>query len=167
MGIKIDKKGGWTDVRTLIQKVNQHGKYHLTMAILEEIVESDEKQRYSFNENKTKIRANQGHSIEVDLELKEQIPPEVLYHGTAERFLSSIMGKGLLPMSRQYVHLSSDEETAVKVGKRHGKPVVLKVQAGEMHRQGYQFYLSENHVWLTEHVPPQFLENPWNKMTLE
>lgn len=160
VGIKIDRKGGWTDVPTLIQKVNQHGKCHLNMEILEEIVRTDEKQRYSFNQNKTKIRANQGHSIPVDLELKEQIPPEVLYHGTAERFSASIAEQGLLSMNRQYVHLSGDEETAIKVGKRHGKQKVLKVQAGEMYRQGYRFYLSENHVWLTEHVPPKFLL--WN-----
>ncbi|MBE6876717.1 MAG: RNA 2'-phosphotransferase [Ruminococcus sp.] len=160
VGIEIEYQGGWTDVSTLIQKVNQNGKYHLDMQTLEEIVRTDEKQRYSFNADKTKIRANQGHSIPVNLELKEQIPPEILYHGTAERFLQSISEQGLLHMSRQYVHLSKDEETALKVGKRHGKPYILKVKAGEMHQQGYQFYLSENGVWLTEHVPPEFLI--WN-----
>ena len=94
---------------------------------------------------------------EVNLELTPVEPPEILYHGTAERFLDSISEKGLLPMSRQYVHLSGDEETAYKVGKRHGKPYILKIKSGEMHRQGYSFYLSENHVWLTEKVPPVFL----------
>lgn len=157
IGITIDPKGGWTDVELLIEKINQQGKFHLNRKILEEIVETDGKQRYSFNADRTKIRANQGHSIPIDLELEKQTPPEILYHGTAERFLPSIREKGLLPMSRQYVHLSGDEETALKVGKRHGKPFILKVRAGEMQRQGYLFYLSENHVWLTEHVPPQFL----------
>lgn len=155
-GITIEYLGGWTDVQTLIQKVNQSGSYHLDMETLEEIVRTDNKQRYSFNQDKTKIRANQGHSIPVDLELKEQVPPEILYHGTAERFLNAIFEKGLLPMSRQYVHLSKDEETALKVGKRHGNPCILEVKAGDMHQQGFQFYLSENGVWLTEHVPPEF-----------
>ena len=156
-GIEIDYHGGWTDTAVLLEKINQSGKYHLDMQTLEEIVKTDSKQRYSFNSDKSKIRANQGHSIPVDLGLKEQVPPEILWHGTAERFLNSIFEKGLLPMSRQYVHLSKDEETAVIVGKRHGKPSILEVKSGEMHRQGYSFYLSENGVWLTEHVPPEFL----------
>lgn len=157
VGIQIDYQGGWTDVETLIQKVNQNGKYHITMQLLEEIVRTDEKQRYCFNPDKTKIRANQGHSIPVDLGLNEQTPPEILYHGTAERFLQSIAEKGLLPMSRNHVHLSKDEETALKVGKRHGKPYILKIKSGEMHRKGIKFYLSENGVWLTEYVSPEYL----------
>ncbi len=157
IGIEIAYQGGWTDTEILIQKINQNGTYHIDRKILEEIVRTDEKQRYRFNADGTKIRANQGHSIPVNLELTPVEPPEILYHGTAERFLDSISEKGLLPMSRQYVHLSGDEETAYKVGKRHGKPYILKIKSGEMHRQGYSFYLSENHVWLTEKVPPVFL----------
>jgi putative RNA 2'-phosphotransferase len=157
IGIKIDYQGGWTDTAILIQKINQNGKYHIDMQILEEIVRTDEKQRYSFNPDKTKIRANQGHSIPIDLDLKEQIPPEILYHGTATRFLQEISEKGLKPMSRHHVHLSKDEETALKVGKRHGKPYILKIKSGEMHQKGFKFYLSDNGVWLTEQVPSEFL----------
>lgn len=126
--------------------------------MLEEIVRTDNKQRYRFNEDKTLIRANQGHSITVDVELEEQEPPEFLYHGTAERFLKSIMEEGLKPMSRLYVHLSKDQETAEKVGKRHGKPVVLKVHSGQMNRDGCSFYLSENSVWLTKRVDVKYIE---------
>lgn len=157
VGIEISPQGGWTDVNTLIAKINQQGNYFINMALLEEIVRTDNKQRYSFNADKTKIRANQGHSIPVDLELQAQIPPEILYHGTAQRFLDSIANKGLLHQNRQYVHLSKDEKTALAVGQRHGKPYVLRVRAGEMQKQGYLFYLSENGVWLTEHVPADFL----------
>ena len=128
------------------------------MPALEEIVRTDNKQRYSFNEDKTKIRANQGHSINVDVELNEAVPPEILYHGTGEKYVESINTEGLKPMSRLYVHLSKDIDTAVNVGKRHGKPVVYKISAGEMHRQGYEFYLSENGVWLTKTVPVNFIK---------
>ncbi len=157
VGIQIDYQGGWTDVDILIQKINQDGRFHLDRALLEEIVRTDEKQRYSFTPDQTRIRANQGHSIPVDMGLQPCQPPEFLWHGTAERFLNSISDKGLLPMTRQYVHLSKDTETALKVGKRHGKPYILKIRSGEMHRQGYAFYLSENGVWLTDQVPPEFL----------
>ena len=126
--------------------------------ILEEIVQSDEKQRYSFSEDGTKIRANQGHSIQVDVELPVTEPPETLYHGTAQRFAASIEAQGLLPQSRLYVHLSPDQETAEKVGRRHGEPVIYLVDAGQMHRDGYLFYLSANGVWLTKVVPATYLK---------
>lgn len=125
---------------------------------MEEIVRTDNKQRYSFNEDKTLIRANQGHSVSVDVELKEKEPPEFLYHGTADRFLKSIMTEGLKPMSRLYVHLSKDIETANKVGKRHGNPAILKVNSGQMNQDGIKFYLSENGVWLTSKVDVKYLE---------
>ena len=128
--------------------------------ILEEIVRSDEKQRYSFSEDGTKIRANQGHSIQVDVELPVTEPPETLYHGTAQRFAASIEVQGLLPQSRLYVHLSPDPETAEKVGQRHGQPVIYLVDAGQMHRDGYLFYLSANGVWLTKVVPYQDTRMP-------
>ncbi len=128
------------------------------MDILEEIVSTDEKQRYSFNEDKTLIRANQGHSIQVDVELEETAPPEILWHGTGEKFVSSIDEQGLIPKSRLYVHLSKDVETATKVGSRHGKPVLFKVLASEMQKDGYKFYLSKNGVWLTKEVPVKYLE---------
>ena len=127
------------------------------MAILEQIVAEDEKQRYSFNEDKTLIRANQGHSIPVDVELEEQQPPEILYHGTGEKYVASIDAQGLIPKSRLYVHLSRDEETANKVGSRHGKPVIYKVNSGDMYRDGYKFFCSVNGVWLTNEVPVKYL----------
>lgn len=156
-GIELDEHG-WARVDELIEGVNATGNYSLDMAKLEEIVRTDNKQRYSFNEDKTLIRANQGHSVPVDVELKKCEPPENLYHGTAERFVRPIMAEGLKPASRLYVHLSKDRETAVTVGKRHGKPVVFKVRSGEMHRCGFEFFLSENGVWLTKAVPAEFIE---------
>lgn len=157
IGISLDRHG-WADVHELIDGINKTGKYSIDMPVLEEIVRTDNKQRYSFNEDKTKIRANQGHSIDVDVELKKAVPPEILYHGTGEKSVGSINAEGLKPMNRLYVHLSKDVDTAVKVGKRHGKPVVYKISAGEMHRQGYEFYLSENGVWLTKYVPVDFIK---------
>jgi len=148
---------GWADVDKLLAGIQSTGR-KIDRDILEEIVATDNKQRYSFNEDKTRIRANQGHSIAVDVELKEQEPPEFLYHGTAARFLDSIEHEGLKPMSRLYVHLSKDIETALKVGKRHGVPVVLKVHSGDMYRDGSPFYLSENGVWLTEKVDKKYFE---------
>ncbi len=155
-GIELDEHG-WAKVDELIKGVNSTGKYTLDMTKLEEIVRTDNKQRYSFNEDKTLIRANQGHSIAVDVELKKCEPPEILYHGTAEKFVDSIMREGLKPKSRLYVHLSLDIETAVKVGSRHGKPFVFAVKSGEMHKNGFEFFLSENGVWLTKSVPTEFI----------
>ncbi len=155
IGISLDEHG-WADVRELIAGI---GKTHkIDMKMLEKIVAEDEKQRYSFSEDKTLIRANQGHSINVDVELKKVIPPEILWHGTGEKYVSSILEKGLIPKSRLYVHLSKDYDTAVKVGSRHGKPVVFKVYAGRMAEEGYEFFLSENGVWLSKHVPKEFIE---------
>jgi putative RNA 2'-phosphotransferase len=123
---------------------------------LEEIVRTDAKGRYSFSEDGLKIRANQGHSIDVDVELEEREPPEFLYHGTGTRSLDSIWKDGLKSMNRQYVHLSTDKETAIKVGARHGKPAVLKIRAQEMHEQGHEFWISKNGVWLVKAVPPRY-----------
>lgn len=155
-GVTLDEHG-WANVEELINGINNTGR-KINMEVLEEIVRIDNKQRYSFNENKTLIRANQGHSIPVDVELKEEEPPEFLYHGTADRFLKSIMAEGLKPMSRLYVHLSKDVETANKVGKRHGVPVILKVYSSQMSQDGIKFYLSENGVWLTRKVDVKYLE---------
>ncbi|MBD5497333.1 MAG: RNA 2'-phosphotransferase [Lachnospiraceae bacterium] len=155
-GIRLDEHG-WANVEELLEGINNTGR-QINMDILEEIVRTDSKQRYSFNSNKTLIRANQGHSVPVDVELEERQPPQYLYHGTAERFLDAIMAEGLKPMSRLYVHLSKDEETAVKVGKRHGSPVVLKVRAEEMYHDGNKFYLSQNGVWLTKYVDRKYIE---------
>ncbi len=155
IGITLDEHG-WANVNELIEGVNK--KYPLTMEILEQIVANNDKQRYSFNEDKTLIRANQGHSIPVDVELEEDAPPEYLYHGTGEKFVASIDEQGLIPKSRLYVHLSQDTDTAVKVGQRHGKPVIYRVLSKAMAEKGYKFYLSVNGVWLTKTVPVEFLE---------
>ena len=154
-GISLDAHG-WANVQELIEGVNK--TYKLSMEMLEEIVEADNKQRYSFNEDKTKIRANQGHSVNVDVELEEAAPPEYLWHGTAEKYVDSIKEAGLVKKSRLYVHLSSDYETAVLVGKRHGKPVVFCVKSGQMYTDGYKFFKSKNGVYLTDFVPVEYLE---------
>ena len=160
-GITLDEHG-WANVEELIGGINSTGR-KMDMKILEEIVRTDCKQRYSFNEDKTLIRANQGHSVPVDVELKEKKPPEFLYHGTADRFIKAIMEEGLKPMSRLYVHLSKDIETANKVGKRHWKPVIMKVYSGQMYQDGIKFYLSENGVWLVSKVDAKYIEqiNVW------
>jgi putative RNA 2'-phosphotransferase len=155
-GIQLDEHG-WANVEELLEGIKSTGR-KIDIKMLAEIVATDNKQRYSFNADKTLIRANQGHSIPVDVELSEQEPPELLYHGTADRFLASIMTDGLKPMSRLYVHLSKDIETAAKVGGRHGKPVILKVDSGVMYRDGFKFYLSANRVWLTKYVVSKYLK---------
>lgn len=154
--ITLDEHG-WANVDELLAGINDTGR-KIDMEILEELVRTDNKQRYSFNEDKTRIRANQGHSIPVDVELEEKKPPHFLYHGTADRFLKSIMAEGLKPINRLYVHLSKDEETAVKVGKRHGNPVVLKISAEEMYHDGTKFYLSQNGVWLTKYIEKKYIQ---------
>ena len=153
-GIQVDRHG-WADVKKLLAGVRNTGR-SIDMDTLERIVRENNKQRYSFNWNHTKIRANQGHSIPVDLELEEAEPPQRLYHGTASRFLSAIYREGIRKMGRQYVHLSGDFETAAAVGKRHGNPVVLTIDAAAMARDGVAFYRSENGVWLCDWVDPKY-----------
>lgn len=155
IGITLDKHG-WANVSELINGINKQQKFDMDM--LEDIVTNDNKQRYSFNDDKTLIRANQGHSIHVDVELEESVPPDILYHGTGEKYVSSILQNGLLPKSRLYVHLSTDYNTALNVGSRHGKAVVFKVDTAEMISDGHKFYFSVNKVWLTEIVPAEYLE---------
>ena len=154
IGIELDEHG-WASVDELIKGVNK--TYSLDMEGLERIVAEDKKQRYSFNEDKTLIRANQGHSIPVDVELEVSIPPAVLYHGTGEKYVLSIDEQGLIPKSRLYVHMSADRETAKTVGSRHGKPVIYEIDCAAMAHDGYKFYLSENRVWLTKAVPTKYL----------
>lgn len=153
--ITLDEHG-WADVEELIKGVSK--THPLDIEILERIVANDEKQRYSFNDDKTLIRANQGHSIPVDVELEVVVPPEYLYHGTGEKNEESIDREGLIPKGRLYVHLSPDTDTAKKVGQRHGKPVIYTVLSGEMHRDGIIFYKSVNGVWLVKAVPVQYLK---------
>lgn len=157
IGIKLDKYG-WADVLELVEGMTRRYP-EFTLATLEEIVRTDEKKRYSFSEDRTSIRANQGHSIPVDLGLIAVTPPDILYHGTATKYLDDIWKDGLTSKSRQYVHLSKDEKTATEVGKRHGNPVVFEINAGTMHKRGFIFYCSENGVWLTDHVPVEFLNS--------
>lgn len=154
LGLSMDTHG-WVDVASLVKALD--GVQPFTMADLEQIVQTDEKQRYSFNADKTKIRANQGHSIPVDLELEPVTPPDVLWHGTATRFCESIEREGLLPRGRQYVHLSPDEQTAAKVGRRHGKLALYLVDCAAMAADGHKFYLSQNGVWLADAVLPCYL----------
>lgn len=157
IGIALDEHG-WANVQELIDGVNRTGQHWLDMETLEDIVRTDEKQRYSFNEDRTLIRANQGHSIQVDVELEEKIPPDVLWHGTGEKYVESIDERGLIPKGRLYVHLSSDTETAKKVGSRHGRPVIYRIDCRRMVEEGYKFYISANGVWLTKAVPAKYLE---------
>lgn len=155
IGITLDEHG-WANVNELIEGIEQRYP-SFTMHELEAIVTQDDKQRYSFNDNKTLIRANQGHSIPVNVELEESQPPEFLWHGTGVKYEYSIYNSGLLPKSRLYVHLSSDTKTAVNVGARHGEVLLLRVDAKKMYQEGFKFYLSKNGVWLTKHVPVEYL----------
>ena len=158
IGLTLDAQG-WADVDEWLLKANQHG-VTLTRPVLNEVVQQNDKRRFAFSADGTRIRANQGHSIKIDLGLAPLAPPEYLYHGTATRFLASIRQKGLLRGKRDYVHLSSDEETARKVGARHGEAIVLVVKGGEMHTAGFKFYCSANGVWLIDHVPVAYLQFP-------
>lgn len=156
IGIELDKNG-WTNVDTLILKMNHFGK-KVDMQILEEVVEKNNKKRFKFSEDKTKIRANQGHSIEIELNYKPKTPPDILFHGTASKNVGIILSKGLKKMNRHHVHLSLDIETATNVGQRHGKPIIFVVKSKEMSEKGFEFFVSDNGVWLTESVPVEFLE---------
>ena len=158
IGLTLDQ-GGWARVDELIAAANRAG-VPLDEALLRQVVEQNDKQRFAFSEDGLRIRASQGHSIPVEMGLEPQEPPAFLYHGTATHFLPSIHKQGLVPRGRLHVHLSPDEHTAVKVGQRHGKPAVLTIQAGRMAEDGYEFYLSANGVWLTKHVPVEYIVFP-------
>ncbi|WP_129020800.1 RNA 2'-phosphotransferase [Edaphocola flava] len=156
LGIVLDENG-WTEVSVLLQKM-QLSNPELNRTLLEHIVEINAKQRFAFNETKDKIRANQGHSVSVQLNYSPQQPPEVLYHGTAQHYLDSIQHQGLVKGARHHVHLSKDIETARQVGQRHGKPSILSIDTKQMQQDGHLFYCAENGVWLTEQVPVQYLK---------
>ncbi|MEA9415197.1 RNA 2'-phosphotransferase [Flavobacterium sp. PL02] len=156
INLKLDENG-WADVEELIAKCSKNGNT-LDSELLDYVVENNDKKRFAFNDDKTKIRASQGHSISVELNLNEAEPSEFLYHGTVGKFMDSIKKEGLQKMSRQHVHLSQDRETAIKVGGRRGAPQILSVRSGAMHRDGFKFYLSENNVWLTDAVPAKYIE---------
>jgi putative RNA 2'-phosphotransferase len=156
IGIALDE-AGWTDVDALLAAAAAHGT-RITREELDDIVAFSDKQRFALSPDGKRIRANQGHSVEVDLQLAPATPPERLYHGTVAEFLDSIRAQGLVKGARHHVHLSADEDTAKRVGGRRGKPIVLVVRAGEMAAAGHVFYRSDNGVWLVEHVPPEFLD---------
>lgn len=154
-GLVLDNEG-WADVADLVRGAQAAG-VPLTDTLVQEIVRTNDKQRFRLSDDGRRIRASQGHSVAVDLKLQPLEPPETLFHGTATRFLASILADGLKPGSRQHVHLSDAVATATAVGKRHGRAVVLRVEAGAMYRDGVAFFRSDNGVWLTAHVPPRFL----------
>lgn len=158
LGIHLDENG-WTDVPVLLEKLNA-GHFAITFEDLKHVVDTNEKKRFAFNDDATRIRASQGHSVSVELDYTPQVPPAELYHGSAEGNVPSILASGLDKRSRHHVHLSADPKTAVAVGQRHGKPVVFTVASGRMHADGFVFFQSDNQVWLTDHVPPAYLQIP-------
>lgn len=156
IGLVLDREG-WADIAALIARAQQSGR-ELDEVLIRTVVESSDKKRFAISDDGLHIRAVQGHSTEsVAITYAEKVPPEVLYHGTATRFLESIMREGLKPGERQYVHLSEDVQTATAVGQRYGKPVVLKIEALQMHQQGFKFFQADNDVWLTVRVPSDFV----------
>ncbi|QDQ12506.1 RNA 2'-phosphotransferase [Streptomyces spectabilis] len=156
IGITLDDSG-WVDIGTLIAAAAAHG-FRFTRAELDHVVAANDKQRFTVDGDR--IRANQGHSVAVDLQLPPAVPPAYLYHGTVARHLPAIRAEGLRPMNRHAVHLSPDRETATRVGARRGRPVVLSVDSGAMHRDGHVFHVSANGVWLTAAVPARYLRFP-------
>ncbi|WP_394749969.1 RNA 2'-phosphotransferase [Spongiimicrobium salis] len=150
-------ENGWANVAVLLERMERESKT-ITFEQLQFVVANNDKKRFAFNEDKTLIRASQGHSISINLDYKPLEPPQFLYHGTPIKFVNPIKEKGLKKMKRHHVHLSVDRETATKVGARRGKPVILSIRALDMYYAGHQFFISENGVWLTEAVPPQFIE---------
>lgn len=155
IGIELDQNG-WTDIGELIEKSASHGVI-FDRNFLFHIVETNSKKRFAINNTLDKIRASQGHSIQIELGYINKKPPEILYHGTSEKFKQSILENGIEKRSRQHVHLSNDLETAIKVGQRHGKPYVFEILAEKMYNEQFQFYISDNGVWLTDYVPPKYL----------
>ncbi|MDQ4123117.1 MAG: RNA 2'-phosphotransferase [Acidobacteriota bacterium] len=155
VGLRLGENG-WVRIDELLAACAKNGKT-FTRQELEEVVETNDKKRFSFDTSGTKIRANQGHSVEVEIEFEQQLPPAVLYHGTAEKNVNSILKTGLQKMRRHHVHLSSDKETARRVGTRYGKPVIFEIDTKAMLENGFEFFVSANGVWLIENVPPHLL----------
>ncbi|HXI71465.1 MAG TPA: RNA 2'-phosphotransferase [Verrucomicrobiae bacterium] len=158
IGLKLGA-AGWVGVTELLEAVNRHG-VALTLDQLKHVVATSNKKRFAFSDDGSQIRANQGHSVEVDLQYPPETPPEILYHGTATRFLDGIRQDGLQRMERHDVHLSAETKVTIQVGGRHGKPALLIIRAGDMHRAGHVFRRSANGVWLVNQVPSQFIEFP-------
>lgn len=158
IGIELDRSG-WVAIDDLLAACARHGR-QIAREQLSRIVAESDKQRFAISPDGLRIRASQGHSIEIELGYEPVAPPEILYHGTADRNLAMIKLEGLRKQRRHHVHLSAEKETALKVGRRFGHPAVLEIRSGEMHRAGYKFYLASNGVWLTDHVPPGFIRFP-------
>lgn len=156
IGITLDENG-WVSITTLIEKLST-ANMTIDLEILKHVVDTNAKKRFAFNDTFDKIRASQGHSVAIELGYEPQVPPEVLYHGTAAQHIDSILSTGLNKGSRHQVHLSTDTTTAINVGKRHGKPVVLEIAAKQMHEDGYAFFVSENNVWLTDNIPVEYIK---------
>lgn len=154
IGLRLSQDG-WVSTDELLAQMNAHGK-EIDLALLTEIVDTNSKKRFSFNSDKSMIRANQGHSLEVNLGYTPVQPPSLLYHGTAQKNMESILASGLKKRNRHHVHLSKDSTTARTVGSRHGKPVILVIDTAKMHEDGHHFFVSENGVWLTDHVPAKY-----------
>jgi putative RNA 2'-phosphotransferase len=158
IGLQLDAQG-WVPVSELLQALST-SRFPLSLSELQELVRSNDKQRFSFSEDGSRIRASQGHSLSIDLGYERAVPPATLFHGTAERFLQSIQKSGLLKGQRHHVHLSAEPETALKVGSRYGRPVVLQIASDQMNKNGHLFFRSANGVWLTEFVPVEYIEFP-------
>ncbi len=156
IGIKL-APGGWVAVNELLAACKKHS-FPINPIELKQVVATNDKKRFSFDSTGTLIRANQGHSVAIDLQLESAIPPDVLYHGTGHGAVEAILSQGLCKMSRHHVHLSKDISTAKTVGARHGRPVVFAIDAAAMHKAGYEFYCSENGVWLVDCVPAEYLQ---------
>ncbi len=155
IGIELSR-GGWTSVDQLLDALARSG-FHVSLETLENVITENDKQRFELSGDLSLIRARQGHSVQIEMDYEPVKPPDMLYHGTATRFLESILEHGLIKGTRQHVHLSTNYQTMVQVGSRHGKPVVLSIDAKSMFESGHEFFVTGNHVWLTEHVPPDFL----------
>ncbi|MFB5652563.1 RNA 2'-phosphotransferase [Leptospira wolffii] len=155
IGLKLDSHG-WADVKELISKSEDHGIY-CSIETIHRILVQSKKSRFELSSNGKRIKAKHGHSIQVEIGLLPNFPPSILYHGTTLKNIESIKENGILRMSRVYVHLSTNPIEARKIGERHGKPLVFAIKAQEMHRNGYEFYISDNNIWLTKVVPKEFI----------
>ena len=156
LGIVLDSKG-YTDTKILIDALKEDG-FDIDIDILKDIVETNDKQRFKFNEDFSKIRASQGHSV-IKLDFVRKLPPDILYHGTAKTNMKSIMKSGISKQRRHHVHLSTNKDTALDVGGRYGRPIVLEIDAKKMNADNIEFYLSDNNVWLTEYVDSKYIIN--------
>lgn len=155
VGIELDESG-WVEINTLLAAIAEHRR-PLSREQLDFVVRENDKQRFAISEDGTRIRANQGHSVEIDLGYQPATPPETLYHGAPEQFVASIRSQGLKKMKRHHVHLHGDISVAETVGSRRGQPVILTIRSADMHRAGFEFFVTPNQVWLTDHVPPEFI----------